>query len=135
MNFWEYLDRRSERRFERDRRIFPSDFRGWLALGLFVQSCALFALMKLAPELTENQGFMTLASGVIMTGWVGGAIAFAFSAGKDQGERTGALNKALDLAAGAQDDKGAAGNKAQGAKEAAGAAKDVADDLAEGAAR
>lgn len=128
MDLWEYLDRRHERLVRRDRHVLPGDFRGWLGLGLFTQSTALFALMKLAPELTDNQGFMTLASAVIVTGWVGGAVAFAYSAGKDQGERTGALNKALDLAKGAQGDSDQ--GKAEGAQEATDAAQGRANELA-----
>lgn len=79
--------------------ILPADFRGWLALGLFVQSNFLFVLMWAARDLLNSQGFMTLASAVIVTGWIGGAVAFAYSAGKREGESAALANKALDLAA------------------------------------
>jgi hypothetical protein len=99
VNGWEYLDRAGERMAQRESRIIPSDFRGWLALGLFVQSSSLFALMWLGRDLLQSQGFMTLASAVIVTGWVGGAVAFAYSAGKQQGEATALAKQAMNLAA------------------------------------
>lgn len=81
------------------RSYLPADFRGWLALGLFVQSNFLFVLMWAARDLLNSQGFMTLASAVIVTAWVGGAVSFAYQMGKNVGEQTAAVNKALDLAA------------------------------------
>lgn len=70
----------------------------WLALGVFAQTCGLFLLMWGSPDLMDNQGFMTLASAVIVTGWVGTILGLAFQAGKTIGEQTAAVNKALDLA-------------------------------------
>jgi hypothetical protein len=92
----DFLDRRDERRAHRQ--LLPVDFRGWLGFGLFVQSTFLFALIAFVPELRESQGFLTLASAVIVTGWIGGAAAFAYSAGKKDGEQSAALTKAVDLA-------------------------------------
>lgn len=80
------------------RTFLPTEFRGWIALGLFVQSSALFALMAVSTELLESQGFMTLASAVIVTAWVGAAVGYAYQMGKESGERTALANKALDLA-------------------------------------
>jgi len=100
MNMWEYLHAMGERNVTREGRIIPNDFRGWLAFGLFIQSSGLFGMMCLFPKMMESQGFMTLASAIIVTGWVGGAVAFAYSAGKREGEKEAAasLGKALDLA-------------------------------------
>jgi hypothetical protein len=44
---------------------------------------------------------MTLASAVIVTGWIGGVAAFAYSAGKQQGEASALASQAMDLAASA----------------------------------
>lgn len=108
MKFLDYLDRRAERkqRFKeltlgRERmweRMTPHDFRGWLGLALFLQSTFLFMLLAAFPTLNENQGFLTLASAVIVTGWVGGAAAFAYSAGKSNAETREQMSKVLDLA-------------------------------------
>ena len=98
MTFWEFFDRAGQRRMDVANRTLPHDFRGWVALALFVQSSSLFGLMWIKSSIMDNQGFMTLASAVIITGWVGGVAAFAYSAGKREGEQSAALNKALDLA-------------------------------------
>lgn len=101
MNLWQYLDRRGERMLTREGRVLPHDFRGWVALGLFVQSSSLFGLMCVDETLMDNQGFMTLASAVVVTGWIGGVAAFAYSAGKQQGEAAALASQAMDLAASA----------------------------------
>lgn len=100
MTFLEFLDRRHERLVARKprRSILPTEFSGWLACGLFFQSNALFLLMWHSRELIDNQGFMTLASAVIVTGWIGGAVAFAYSAGKRDGDKNATADKAIDLA-------------------------------------
>lgn len=103
VNLWEYLDRRGARAADTTSRILPHDFRGWVALGLFLQTCGLFALMCVVRDLMNNQGFMTLASAVVVTGWIGGVAAFAYSAGKREGEQSATLNKALDLVSSATD--------------------------------
>lgn len=102
MTFWEYLDRIGARNATRETRFIPSDFRGWLAFGLFLQTVGLFVLMATEHALLESQGFMTLASAIIVTGWIGGAVAFAYAAGKERGEQTALANRALDLAHSAQ---------------------------------
>lgn len=105
MNLWALFDRMGERRAAKPgfwERCLPIEFRGWLALGLFIQSSSLFGMLALFPHLSENQGFLTLASAVIVTGWIGGAAAFAYSAGKGQAERQEQLSSALRLAEGSQ---------------------------------
>lgn len=76
-------------------RMVPADFRSWLGLGLFLQSTFLFALIAAIPDLRESQGFLTLASAVIVTGWIGGAAAFAYAAGKHDAEREAARDEQL----------------------------------------
>jgi hypothetical protein len=98
MNIWQYLDRAGQRMAQRESRIIPADFRGWVAFGLFVQSSSLFGLMWLNHTIMDNQGFMTLASAVVVTGWIGGVAAFAYSGGKREGEQSAALASALNLA-------------------------------------
>jgi len=126
MNLWQYLDRRGERMLTREGRILPHDFRGWVALGLFVQSSSLFGLMCLREGLMDNQGFMTLASAVVVTGWIGGVAAFAYSAGKQQGEATALASQAMNLAANAN---GAGADVAKAAEQVADAAADRAEDF------
>jgi hypothetical protein len=116
LGFWDYLDARGARREESKRlrfdriggrpgfceRILPGDFRGWLGYGLFLQSSGLFAILALKPELAGNQGFMTLAAAVIVSGWVGGAAAFAYSAGKGNSEMRDLAASSLRIAEASQ---------------------------------
>lgn len=98
MNLLEYLDRVGQRRVERAKGrtpMLPRDFQGWLGLGLFVQSSMLFGLIAAIPDLRESQGFLTLASAVIVTGWIGGAAAFAYAAGKRDAEQQEQTRQAL----------------------------------------
>lgn len=74
------------------------DFRFLVGAALFVQTSVLFVIIALKPTLTESQGFMALATAVIVTGWVGGAAAFAFTSGVEASRNNTSLNKALDLA-------------------------------------
>jgi hypothetical protein len=101
VNLFDYLDRAGQRNALRESRVIPSDFRGWVALALFIQSSSLFGLMWLNTDIMDNQGFMTLASAVVVTGWIGGVAAFAYSAGKQQGEASALAKQAMDLAANA----------------------------------
>lgn len=118
LGFWEYLDRGAERRVKWRKvklaarrpgfweRSLPTDFRGWLGFALFAQSTFLFALLALFPALRESQGFLTLASAVIVTGWIGGAAAFAYAAGKGNSEQRDLTDRALRVAENAQNGGG-----------------------------
>lgn len=107
MKFLEYVNARAERRLAwkfakletqgQFSRMIPTDFRGWLGLALFLQSTFLFTLLAAIPKLNENQGFLTLASAVIVTGWIGGAAAFAYAAGKNSAERSEQVTTALRI--------------------------------------
>jgi hypothetical protein len=63
-------------------RIPLPDTRGWAALGLFALTAMIFWMIDDKPTLTANQGFMFLAQAVIVSGLIGGVIAFLFSASK-----------------------------------------------------
>lgn len=128
MKFLEYLDRIGERRHSRALTrgpLWPTDFRGWLGFGLFLQSTMLFALIAAVPDLRESQGFLTLASAVIVTGWIGGAAAFAYAAGKRDAEQQEQTRQALEVAA------SAVANNAGGAPAAAASVADAAADRAD----
>lgn len=127
MNGWDYLNAIGERRVQRGR-ILPTDFRGWLGLGLFLQSTFLFTLIAMKPELQASQGFMTLASAVIVTGWIGGAAAFAYSAGKRDAEQQEQTKQALKLARDAVNANGTGAVEAA-ADDVADAARDRADEI------
>ncbi len=66
MTFWEFLHR-----------IGPGwpDQRGWYALALFVQTCVILAMIAYLPGLAENEFFKSIATAIVVTGWVGFAVA------------------------------------------------------------
>lgn len=118
MRFLDYLDRIGERRQARALKrgaLLPTDFRGWLGFGLFLQSTMLFILIAAIPDIRESQGFLTLASAVIVTGWIGGAAAFAYAAGKRDAEQQEQTRQALDVAASAIANNAGSGSTASAA--------------------
>lgn len=66
MTFWEA--------FKKSGPGWP-DQRGWYALALFLQTSGIFVLIAAVPSLSDNEFFKTLAQAVVVTGWVGYAVA------------------------------------------------------------
>lgn len=66
MTFWEWLHR-----------LGPGwpDQRGWYALALFVQTCAILGMLAFLPQLTRDEFFKSIATAIVVTGWVGFAVA------------------------------------------------------------
>ena len=66
MTFWEWLNR-----------LGPGwpDQRGWYAAALFIQTCAILLMLAFIPELGGSEFFKTLATAIVVTGWVGFAVA------------------------------------------------------------
>lgn len=66
MSFWDWLTR-----------LGPGwpDQRGWYALALFIQTCAILLMLAFIPHLGESEFFKTLATAIVVTGWVGFAVA------------------------------------------------------------
>ncbi|MDE2595972.1 MAG: hypothetical protein KGL44_03745 [Sphingomonadales bacterium] len=65
MSFWEGL-----------RRFGPGwpDQRGWYSLALFLQTTMILLLVALKPALASNDFFQSLATAIVVTGWVGYAV-------------------------------------------------------------
>jgi len=49
--------------------------RGWYALALFVQTCAILLLIAVVPALGRDEFFKSIATAIVVTGWVGFAVA------------------------------------------------------------
>ena len=66
MSFWEWLHR-----------LGPGwpDQRGWYAAALFVQTCGILAMFPLFPDLSKDEFFKSIATAIVVTGWVGFAVA------------------------------------------------------------
>ena len=86
LNFWDWLSRFGPG--------WPSA-RGWYALALFSQSSLILLLVALFPKLSTDEFFKSLATAIVVTGWVGFAVA-----GRDNRADLDRLGKAQDLASG-----------------------------------
>lgn len=61
------------------------DTRAFLALGFFGLTAYVLHLLATQPGLGENKLFFALAEGVVVTGLIGGVVAFYFAASKSGG--------------------------------------------------
>jgi hypothetical protein len=62
------------------------DARGWIGLGGFVLTVMVMWMLAAFPELRADEFFKTIATAIIITGWIGGPLAWAYSATKSGGE-------------------------------------------------
>jgi len=85
MNVWDFLNRLGPG--------WPSQ-RGWYAAALCVQTCAILLMVAELPGLAENEFFKTLATAIVITGWVGFAVA-----GRDNRVDRDQVGQAQQLAA------------------------------------
>lgn len=74
------------------------DFRYLIGFAMFAQSSGIFLALAINPKLAENQGFMLLATAVVVTGWIGGVVAFAFTAGIEASRQNKTISEAITLA-------------------------------------
>lgn len=52
---------------------WPSE-RGWYAIALFVQTAAILAMIAAVPALRADEFFKSLATAIVVTGWIGFAV-------------------------------------------------------------
>lgn len=88
MNFWTWLHH-----------LGPGwpDQRGWYAFALFVQTCAILWMVAALPGLREDEFFKSIATAIVVTGWVGFAVA-GRSGAQDRDQVGHALQVAQDQA-------------------------------------
>ena len=48
--------------------------RGWYAIALFVQTGAILAMITTVPALRADEFFKSLATAIVVTGWIGFAV-------------------------------------------------------------
>ncbi|MDE1917648.1 MAG: hypothetical protein KGJ57_18285 [Sphingomonadales bacterium] len=68
------------------------DQRGWYALALFFQTCAILVLLAIVPDLAHDEFFKSIATAIVVTGWVGFAVA-----GRDNRADREQVSQAQDL--------------------------------------
>lgn len=83
MSFWDWIYKAGPG--------WPSQ-RGWYALALCLQTTCIFGLLVMWPELSSNEFFKVLANAVVITGWVGFAVA-----GRDSTVDREQVGKAQDI--------------------------------------
>ncbi len=52
---------------------WPSE-RGWYAIALFVQTAAILALIAWQRDLRSDEFFKSIATAIVVTGWIGFAV-------------------------------------------------------------
>lgn len=60
--------------------------RDWIGLGTFGLSVMVLWMMAAYPVLREDEFFQTIATAIIMTGFLGGPVSWAYAATKGGGE-------------------------------------------------
>lgn len=48
--------------------------RGWYAIALFVQTAAILAMIATVPALRADEFFKSIATAIVVTGWIGFAV-------------------------------------------------------------
>lgn len=89
MTFWDWLSRIGPG--------WPTQ-RGWYALALFVQTCVILGMIAALPALSEDEFFKSIATAIVVTGWVGFAVA-----GRDNRADLERLGQAQSIAKGLVD--------------------------------
>lgn len=89
MTFWDWLSRIGPG--------WPTQ-RGWYALALFVQTCVILGMIAAFPALSEDEFFKSIATAIVVTGWVGFAVA-----GRDNRADLERLGQAQSIAKGLVD--------------------------------
>lgn len=72
------------------------DARGWVTVALIALAFYILTLVAFVPNLADNELFKTLATVLITSGLVGGALAFYFSSTKGSADKDATIAKQLD---------------------------------------
>jgi hypothetical protein len=60
--------------------------RGWIGLGTFVLTVMVLWMLKEDADLMKSEFFKTIATAIVLTGFVNGPVSWAYSATKGGGE-------------------------------------------------
>lgn len=109
--------------------------RDWIGIGTFTLSVMVIWLMKEDAALREDEFFQTIATAIILTGFLGGPVGWAYQATKGGGEAAESsariAEKAAEAAVGANAGPPPKDVK-QAAEQVAGAAEDERDKITKG---
>lgn len=71
--------------------------RGWYAIALFVQTDALLAMIAVIPVLRTDEFFKSLATAIVVTGWIGFAVGMRGNA-EERKQTTDAISAVHEIA-------------------------------------
>lgn len=66
--------------------IRPPDARGWIGIGGFALTVMVLWMLAAFPELRHDEFFKTIATAIIVTGFINGPLSWAYGATKSGGE-------------------------------------------------
>jgi hypothetical protein len=78
------------------------DQRGWMAVGMYLMSGWVLWLAKPAPGVEPSEFFKTLASAIVVTGFLNSVLGFLYTSSKATAEAREQTTRALDIAHAAQ---------------------------------
>lgn len=76
------------------------DARGWIGVGCYSLTILVFVLIAADKKLLESDAFLILATAVVITGWNGGPVGWAYQATKGGGEQAESTARIAERAAG-----------------------------------
>jgi hypothetical protein len=71
------------------------DLRGWVVIGLFALTGYVFYLLATNTHLAESQLFDTLSSAIVVSGLIGGVVAFLFGSSKSSQDKDATIAQAM----------------------------------------
>lgn len=100
------------------------DARGWIGLGCYTLTLLVFAMIAFDKALLQEDAFLILATAIVITGWNGGPVGWAYQATKGGQEQAESSARIAESVAGV--------NPVHTTVDAADAAQAEADTIAEG---
>lgn len=71
----------------------PPDSRGWVAIALFALSTYVLTLLAFFPALAQITLFSVLAQAIIVSGLIGGVVAFFYASSKSSADKDETIKK------------------------------------------
>jgi hypothetical protein len=78
---------------------FP-DARGWIAIGCYSLVVVVLAMILFDRKLLDSDAFLILATAIVITGWNGGPVGWAYQATKGGGEQAESSARIAESVAG-----------------------------------
>lgn len=76
------------------------DARGWIGIGCYSLTIIILAMIAIDKDLLRVDAFLILATAIVITGWNGGPVGWAYQATKGGGEQAESSARIAERAAG-----------------------------------